>query len=300
MQKSLVVVTSLLFAGPAIAEEFETLGFGRLFTNDYLGDGSDRWRTGSYQLSILRGTGWDGTPPRDFGSLLEYRLRTEIISAGPDSGATFDRPYVGATSFGLHNYMSLGLAQVSLGVDVTAIGPQTGVADFQEWFHETFGLPDPRGVDAQLDDAFYVSGLGEISYNLRLSDTVTIRPFAEVQTGVEDLIRIGGDILVGSIGHTDLLVRDHGTGQLVRTIADGTTGAALVMGADWAYVTDSVYLPESMGYLHQEDRMRGRIGVHWQIRPEVSFFYGLTYLSEEFVGQSQGQTLGSLRLNFSF
>jgi hypothetical protein len=37
-----------LTAQPADAAERDRLGYGRLMTNDYFGDGSDRWRTGSW------------------------------------------------------------------------------------------------------------------------------------------------------------------------------------------------------------------------------------------------------------
>ena len=47
-----------LFAVPAVAQERVTLGWGRLLTNDAIGDGKDRWRTGSYVLSRVRGPSW--------------------------------------------------------------------------------------------------------------------------------------------------------------------------------------------------------------------------------------------------
>lgn len=300
MKKLSLLLVCLICAGPASAQDREILGVGRLFTNDYLGDRADRWRSGSYQVSIMRGEQWAGSPPAGLGGLLEFRLRTEIISSGPDSGATFDRPYVGSFSLGVHNHMALGPTQLSFGADLMAIGPQTGVSDFQEQFHERFSLPDPRGVSAQLGDAYHLSALAELSYSLKLSDFLTVRPYAEIQAGVEDIARVGADIIVGSIGHTDMLVRDLGTGQLIRAIESGPSGAAVLMGVDWAYVGDSAYLPENMGYFAEESRFRGRIGLHWQIAPRVSFFYGLTYLSEEFVGQSEGQLLGGLKLNFNF
>ena len=38
----------------------------------------------------------------------------------------------------------------------------------------------------------------------------------------------------------------------------------------------------------------------WQWADDVSFFYGATYLSEEFQGQGEGQVVGSLKVNFNF
>lgn len=37
--------------GSAQADPYEKLGYGRLMTNDFLGDGEDRWRTGSWTSS---------------------------------------------------------------------------------------------------------------------------------------------------------------------------------------------------------------------------------------------------------
>ena len=43
------------FATSAFAEERETIGFGRIFNNDFFGDQADRWQTGSNTFSIVRG-----------------------------------------------------------------------------------------------------------------------------------------------------------------------------------------------------------------------------------------------------
>ena len=41
--------------GPVLAQDRVTLGWGRLFNNDTLGDTQDRWKTGSYTINHLRG-----------------------------------------------------------------------------------------------------------------------------------------------------------------------------------------------------------------------------------------------------
>ena len=45
----------------AVAQHTRILGVGRLFGKDLLGDGHDRWRTGSNSLCVLTGQGWDGS-----------------------------------------------------------------------------------------------------------------------------------------------------------------------------------------------------------------------------------------------
>ena len=65
-------------------------------------------------------------------------------------------------------------------------------------------------------------------------------------------------------------------------------------------VDSSAFLPASEGVAPTEERYRARAGVQWQMAEDLSFFYGATYLSEEFEGQDGGQILGSLKLNFNF
>ncbi len=299
----------LALAGPALAQDRVTLGFGRLFSNDALIDGRDRWRSGSYSLSLLRGDariaqGWRGALPGEPGAIIEYRLRNEIISpfvgglAGPRDRT--DRPYVGALSFGVHTHYALGPAEVSLGLDLVATGPQPGVSAVQEAFHDLVGFQPVRGTDTQIGNGVHPAVTLALGWPLQLSDRVTLRPFVEAQAGVEDMLRIGGDLVIGTIGHEDLWLRDGPTGQLYRGIRAPREGLALVIGADLAQVEGSLYLPAARGYAPEPRRARARAGVHWQSGPKTSFFYGLTWLSPEFVGQPEGQTVGSLTLDFNF
>ncbi|SMY05976.1 lipid A-modifier LpxR family protein [Flavimaricola marinus] len=295
---AVLAITSL--SGPATAQDREILGFGRLFTNDFFGDREDRWRSGGYQFSILHGPEWTGVLPTRPGEILEYRLRTEIITPSKGTGPIGDRPYVGALSAGVHSPFALGPLDASIGIDLTAIGPQTGISDFQDAFHDVFSLPAPLGTSAQLENAFLASATAEMSWPVRVSEQVTLRPFVEAQAGVEDILRVGGDIIVGTVAHDDLLLRDATTGQLIRGIEAPIRGVSVLFGGDWASVGNSEYLPEDQGFTPEDERFRMRAGLHWQLFEEVSFFYGVTYLSEEFVGQSEGQVVGGLKLNFNF
>ena len=290
-----------LGAVPAIAQERETLGFGRLFTNDYFGDGLDRWRSGSYSFSVIRGQDWDGALPERFGALLEYRLRSEIIAPRRLNGAgSDDRPYVGAATLGLHSHFARGAAEISAGLDLTVTGPQTGIGAMQEWFHEVIDAPRPAVLEDQIDNAVYPTATVAITRPYAIAENLTLRPYIEAQIGVEDLFRVGGDLIYGRVGHSDLWLRDSPTGQLYRGIEGEARGFAFVAGADFTQVQSSAYLLESMGYFPTDTRVRARAGIHWQMAPQTSFFYGATWLSEEFVGQPEGQILGSLKLNFNF
>jgi len=283
-------------AAPLAAQDRSHIGTGRLFTNDKLGDGDDRWRTGSYVFSHLRGTDRYTGQDLALGDVLEYRLRSEILA--PVRGAN-DRPYVGLIALGLHSQMAQGPLRASVGADVSFIGPQTGVADFQEAFHDAFSLPRVPSSN-QIGNDTILGALGEASYVLRVTDRVTARPFVEAQIGTEDLRRVGGDIVIGAVSQDDILLRDVVTGQLYAGTNTGATGASLIVGADIAQVASSAYLPASDGYVVSQTRSRARAGVNWVPYDGLSLFYGATYLSEEFEGQPEGQVVGSLRAVFAF
>jgi len=293
------LIAMLPVATPALSEGREVLGAGRIFNNDLLGDGQDRWRTGSYTYSQVRGrTAYTGTEA--FGDLIEYRFRTEIIAPTRSSRSPGDRPYVGALSFGAHTHFDMAGTQISVGADVLAIGPQTGLSGFQEGYHDLFELPAPPFTDQQLGNAFILNGAVAATRTYQLSDIVSLRPFVEGQAGAEDLVRAGADLLIGTVGQSDLMLRDVVTGQLYRATEGADIGFSYLVGADVASVFGSRYLPDEMGYAVSETRSRARAGVFWQMGEAVSFFYGATYLSEEFEGQHQGQVVGSLKLNFNF
>lgn len=300
MRRSLTLVLAVLtLATPVVAQDRAQIGSGRLFNNDIMGDGYDRWRTGSYVYSHVRGyDAYSGT--EGFGELLELRFRTEIIAPQRGSAAAVDRPYVGAISLGAHTHFSTGWADVSLGGDLVAIGPQTGLSRFQEIYHETFDLPAPPNTDDQLADRFVFNGSASATKSFALGGSTVLRPFVEGLTGTEDLLRAGADVLVGPVATGNLLLRDVVTGQLYTGTNDAADGVSYVFGADITSVFDSDFLPSDQGYAVVETRTRARAGVHWQISRGASLFYGATYLSEEFEGQTEGQVVGSLKLNFNF
>lgn len=298
-----MICAGLIAATPAVAQDREALGNGRLFSNDFFGDNEDRWRTGSFAYSNVRGPQWQGRAPVRPGALLEYRLRTEIIAPeeldGPQSA---DRAYVGALSAGVHTHFTRGSADVALGLDIVAVGPQTGMAGLQDSFHDLVGAPNLAGsVKAdQIENAFYPTALGEVGFPIAVGETATIRPFVEAQYGVENYVRVGADVMIGDILKNDLWLRDSSTGQLYTGVQTGGAGAGFVFGADYALVDESEYFPASFGTQAEDDRFRARAGIHWRSEGSISYFYGMTYLSEEYVGQDGGQFVGSLKLDFNF
>lgn len=296
----LTAAIALLLSAEAHADPYEFIGVGTMFSNDFLGDGEDRWRTGSFTVSTVFGRGWNGALPERLGDVIELRFRNEIIAPeNLDNPAPDDRPYVGILAFGVHTHFERAGIEASLGVDLVATGPMTGVESGQQAVHRFFGdgFPD---VPNQIGNAIRPTLVAEVGHVLRLGGQTTLRPFLELQAGAETFLRAGGDLAIGDFGSGALLVREQMTGQRYPTVSGGgDPGYAFVVGFDIARVFDSDYLPSDQGYVLDDWRERVRIGVEgrWQ---RMSAFYGLTYMGREFSAQDEGQVVGTLDLAFRF
>lgn len=299
-----VLATLPMMAGSvATAEERVTLGWGRMFTNDQIGDGKDRWRTGSYTVSRVRGPSWQGHVAHGFGDILELRGHAGVIApANLTTPAANDRRYAGVLSFGLNTHFGWQRAEIDLGAELALTGPRSGIGSFQKWFHNQAGMVPPSAavLDGQIGNRLHPGLNAEIGRSFALGDVMHLRPFAEARLGVESLVRMGGDITIGRFGQDGLLLRDVTTGQRYRGI-EGTRfeGMSLTLGGDVAHVFDSALLPSGGTVTAEKDRYRLRAGLHWQGK-RASTFYGVSYLSREFVQQPEGQLVGSLSLNLRF
>lgn len=298
---ALALAAGFISAAPAAATERDLLDWGRFFTNDVLGDGYDRWRTGAYTVSIAYGPSnhLDELTDR-WGEMLEFRIRSEIIApASLQSPSASDRPFAGTVSFGVHSHSMLGQAQLRTGFDLVFVGPQTGMGEFQNALHTTLGLTETKILDDQLSDAVYPTLSGELSRDFTIG-RARLRPFAEVQAGVESFARIGADLTLGSFGQGALLTRDATTGHLYQVIRSRSDrGFSFVLGGDIARVWSSEFLPEDMGYAVKDTRSRLRAGVNYQ-GDRYGAYYGLTWLTEEFEAQPEGQLVGALQLRLFF
>jgi hypothetical protein len=287
----------------ATAEERVTLGWGRMFTNDQIGDSKDRWRTGSYTVSRVRGPSWQGHAAHGFGDILELRGHAGVIApANLTTPAADDRRYAGVLSFGLNTHFGWQRAEVDLGAELALTGPRSGIGSFQKWFHNQAGMVPPSAavLDGQIGNRLHPGLNAEIGRSLALGDAVHLRPFAEARLGVESLVRMGGDITIGRFGQGGLLLRDVTTGQRYRGIEGmRSEGMSLTLGGDVAHVFDSALLPSGGTVIAEKDRYRLRAGLQWQGK-RASTFYGVSYLSREFVQQPEGQLVGSLSLNLRF
>ena len=302
MNKPLLALCALMTLIPATvsAQERVTLGWGRLLTNDLLGDGRDRWRTGSYSLSRVRGESWSGSLPTVPGQILEFRAMGETIApADLVSPDPTDRRFVGALTFGLHTHFDWNGLETSLGANMVITGPQTGAGDFQGRVHDLLGLDEPQIYDQQIDDAFYPTAVAEVGKSIALPSG-EVRPFVEAQAGAETFVRVGADLSLGGFTHESLMLRDGPSGQLYRAVAGSRTdGFSFVMGGDIARVFDSHYFEPADAAQATATRSRLRAGVHWQ-GEQSEVFYGLTWLGKEFTTQPESQMLGSVNVRLKF
>ena len=101
---------------------YDYLGYGRLVTNDLLGDGKDRWRTGSVSAFRMYVQEDVDLKHLKLGQAVELRTHFEVVAPSDlqdDSGG--DRPWGGAISLGLHSPFHYGSLQMSLGADVLRV-----------------------------------------------------------------------------------------------------------------------------------------------------------------------------------
>jgi Uncharacterized protein conserved in bacteria (DUF2219) len=297
---ALCALLSLLPASFAAAQDRVTLGWGRLLTNDLLGDGRDRWRTGSYTLSRVRGPAWGGSLPTGAGQILEFRGMGETIApadllvANPD-----DRRFVGALTFGLHTHFDWNGFDTSLGGNLVITGPQTGASDFQGNVHDLLGLGEPKVYGAQIDDAIYPTAVAEMGKRFALPKG-ELRPFVEAQAGVETFVRAGADLSFGGFTHESLMLRDGPTGQRYRAVSGSRIdGFSMLVGGDVAQVFDSHYFEAGDAAQATDRRSRLRAGMHWQ-GERAEAFYGLTWMGKEFTTQPESQVTGSVNLRLQF
>ena len=290
-------------AAQAWPEENRSLGFGHFLNNDVLGDGKDRWQSGSYTLSWVRGTEWSGHLPSRPFEIVEYRLGGAIVApsrlVNPPAG---DRRYVAKSLFSLHSQFAPrpGL-EADLGLGFVWTGPSNGLSGLQDWIHNTFSMPEPTADDTQWPNHLYPVISAELARPVALGGGgAELRPFVAAQAGDESLVRFGADLAFGLRETGALWLRDDITGhRYVGVSGQSAPGTAFVLGGDVAHVFDSVYFPASGGVAAETTRTRLRAGVSTRLG-EVGVFYGLTWLSREFEGQPEGQVLGSARLRMNF
>ena len=298
----LLALSPLAAPVAARAEDQVALGWGRLFNNDFLADMQDRWHTGSYSVSQMRGLHWRGTLPTRMFDLWEIKVEGAIIApadlADPAPG---DRRYSGLLTFGAHTQFDWQGLETNIGADLVFTGPQTGISAFQSGIHSALGKRSgDASYDNQIDNGVYPTISGEIGKTYALGPGASIRPFAAAAAGIETWARVGGDLTIGHFGEGSVMLRDDTTGQRYRAVAgDLVTGFSFLVGGDLAMVWNSALLPDGGAAALSDTRDRLRLGMQWQGATNA-VFYGLTYLAPEFETQPEGQFVGSLNIQLQF
>jgi len=304
MRAALIALISLamLSAVPASAQERTTIGVGRLFTNDQFGDGQDRWRSGSYQVSWMRG--FEGTValPETPGQVMEYRFAQRILApANLVNPAQDDRRYAGILSFGAFTHFTRNAVEYTFGGELVAVGPITGVDAFHAWSHEALGMQPPSAAvrAGQFPNAVYPAVSFEAARPHDLGGGAVVRPFVQLRAGDETYARVGVDLLFGTNFTRGIKSRDETTGFLYQNLEDvPEKGLSFLVGFDTAKVFSSVWLPEATHTLTPL-RNRLRAGLHWQ-GEKIGVFYGASWLGPEFTAQPSGQIVGAVQIQARF
>ena len=282
-----LVLCLLWLAAPAPAAE--RLGYALAISNDSIGEARDRWQSSSVQFGVLFA--------RRPGDLVEFRFRTDVLTPEQlDVIVPEDRRHAGVLAFGLHRHYAPGAWEARAGADLVVVGPQTGLLDFQKELHKVLGFTVPALDDFQIANAVRLDLSGEIARPVEVAGW-TVRPFVEAQAGSEDLIRIGVDFETG-LRPGRPAMRTTATGQRIAFLA-GEAGWGVNLGADIAWVDDSLYLPADLGYELTDTRRRLRAGLRYS-GGRWDAFYGLTWLSEEFEAQRESQFVGTAQLKYRF
>lgn len=295
---TLFFLTMMGTTGAAVAENSERLHFALTTSNDSLGDWHDRWRSSSVEVGVLVGANESGQLPSRIGELREYRFRSDVLMpADVTAPNPNDRRHAGVLAFGLHSYAEVGEMDVRVGVDLVVVGQQTGLYDFQTRLHKILGFDRPNLSNFQIGDTEQLAVSAEAGTSLSAENWI-MRPFAEIRVGPEDWIRTGVDLTFGA-GPEDLKMRVDSTGHRVPYGVIREPGFHFVAGADVAWVDDSLYLPEKLGYSLTQSRIRVRGGAYYTGR-RLDAFYGLAWLGKEFERQPEGQFVGTLQVKFKF
>ena len=183
------------------------------------------------------------------------------------------------------------------------VGPQNGhqspsTARFTKFFgNNPINLPAAN----QASNGIYLDAHAEVARGIALSFG-EVRPFVELRAGAETLARAGVDVTIGTLGQDGLRLRDQVSGQRVAAVNgfQNAGGWSFLLGADTAYVASSVYLPDNRGVPTSRSCVTGSARASISALETAISSTGVTYLSEEFEGQPEGQVVGTLSFDLRF
>ncbi|MEO0913913.1 MAG: lipid A-modifier LpxR family protein, partial [Pseudomonadota bacterium] len=261
-------------------------------------------------FSAAWGPEWHGDLPARPLEIVEFRLRGDVLTpeelTEPVPPGNSDRRYAGVLGAGAHTHFEIGGWETAAGVDFIWTGPQTNLGAIHNFFHDTLGGAELVTRQSQIGDGFYLTAVLEVGREIAFRNgLVRLRPFVEVQAGLETFARAGADLTLGFAGRDGLLVRDNGTGHRYAVVPGGS-GVALTLGYDAARVVQSELLPSDLGYALTPLRQRGRVGLVFQedlpipYFRDAALFLGWTWHSKEFETQREEQWTSSIAFTYSF
>ncbi len=296
---TLLILVVWLSLATGVAAQVRFLGLGGFGTNDRLGDEKDRWRTGSYELTLAYGQPWQGRLPTAPSAILGVRVRGEVISPHPIQATGPDqRLYAGVLAVGVQGFSSFEATDIRAGADLVLLGPQTRLDNLQRLIHKADDGGNPPADSEQLGDALAPTGYLELGRSF--GQLARVRPFVEAQAGYESFARVGFDATLGRFGQGGLMARDVLSGERYPIIATPARRAlSLTAGADVAVVANSRLFPSARGPDVRRYRPRARLGAALDAGPAWAFF-GLAWLGREFEGAPGGQRVGTITFNVRF
>lgn len=269
------------------------------FTNDYFGDGHDRWSSGSYQRSYysqgLRNRWVDG---------IELRWRTEIITPWtPSKQQGGDVPFSTALGFGGSLHRNIGVLETRLGGEILVLGDFNGLEYVQRAVHDGLGMEesfDPTGNNVErVENGLELRFDLEIATTIPISRNSMIRPYSAITIGGDQATMVGADIVLGPLARAEIWTRDVVTGRLLTPQVNQFQWLNLVAGWDARSVDASIHLPEGSRVDLQPAQFRARLGLQVN-NGFLDFFIGQAWLSPSFVNQAEPQRVGMLSVGFAF
>ncbi|WP_162197192.1 lipid A-modifier LpxR family protein [Loktanella sp. S4079] len=297
--KSLMVAISILSTSAFAEEHIAYRGEVGSFVNDFVGDGHDRWHTGSYQKSYYS----QGYQLRWLQGL-ELRSRSQIVSPWVSSKQRGgDRPYSTAIGVGGFAHGRISGFETRLGGEILLLGDGTGLEALQRSIHDGLGMEDsfdPSRDDIDRVETTVTSRFDlEIARSLRTNEFALVRPYAEITFGGDRYNTFGTDVILGPHASASIWTRDVVTGRLLTPQANDIRGLSIVAGIDVRSAISSIHLPDNGLVNIEPKQFRSRFGIQ-SSSPFANIFIGQARLSEGFVGQKESQRVGLLSVSFSF
>lgn len=296
----LVFISFSMLASSANAEDRRSyVGEVGSFTNDFFGDGHDRWRSGSYQRSYY-------SEGLQFSRIrgIELRTRGELFTPWrPTPRQELNVLYSTLLGFGASAHTTIAGLDTRAGAEFLLLGDLSGLEFVQRTFHEGMGME--KSFDPSRDDVESVkNGIDfrldlEVGRKLRLNGTSIVRPYAEFVVGADEAISVGADLIFGNLASAERWTRDVVTGRLLTPEVNQIRGISFIGGWDTRSVYSSVHLPRNSAVELEPVQHRVRMGIQ-SSTGFTNFFIGQAWISPDFVGQPESQRLGMLSVSFAF